>query len=45
MDLATSIAGIALKGLSLPINKKDNLILKVLYHRIGKWEYRVKSFE
>ena len=27
------------------INKKDNLILKVLYHRIGKWEYRVKSFE
>ena len=27
------------------INKKDNLKLKVLYHRIGKWEYRVKSFE
>ena len=27
------------------INKKDNLILKVLYHRIGQWEYRVKSFE
>ena len=27
------------------INKKDKLILKVLYHRIGKWEYRVKSFE
>ena len=27
------------------INKKDNLILKVLYHRIGKWEYRLKSFE
>ena len=27
------------------VNKKDNLILKVLYHRIGKWEYRVKSFE
>ena len=27
------------------INKKNNLILKVLYHRIGKWEYRVKSFE
>ena len=27
------------------INKKDNLILKVLLHRIGKWEYRVKSFE
>ena len=27
------------------INKKDNLILKVLYHRIGKWEYRVKSFK
>ena len=27
------------------LNKKDNLILKVLYHRIGEWEYRVKSFE
>tara|TARA_Y100001960_G_scaffold4325_1_gene4673 strand:- start:269 stop:949 length:681 start_codon:yes stop_codon:yes gene_type:complete len=27
------------------INKKNNLILKVLYHRIGKWEYRLKSFE
>ena len=27
------------------INKKDNLILKVLYHRVGKWEYRVKNFE
>ena len=27
------------------LNKKDNLILKVLYHRIGEWEYRVKNFE
>ena len=27
------------------VNKKDNLILKVLYHRIGEWEYRVKNFE
>ena len=27
------------------LDKKDNLILKVLYHRIGEWEYRVKSFE
>ena len=27
------------------LNKKDNLILKVLYHKIGEWEYRVKNFE
>ena len=27
------------------LNNKDNLILKVLYHRIGEWEYRVKSYE
>ena len=27
------------------LSKKDNLILKVLYHRIGEWEYRVKNFE
>jgi len=27
------------------LNKKDSLILKVLYHRIGEWEYRVKNFE
>ena len=27
------------------LNKKDNLILKVLYHRIGEWEYKVKNFE
>jgi hypothetical protein len=24
---------------------KNNLILKVLYHRMGKWEYRLKNFK
>jgi len=24
---------------------KNNLILKVLYHRLGEWEYRLKNFE
>jgi hypothetical protein len=27
------------------LNKKNNLILKVLYHRMGEWEYRLKNFE
>ena len=27
------------------LDKKNNLILKVTYTRIGEWEYRLKSFE
>ena len=27
------------------LNPKNNLIIKVLYHRMGEWEYRLKSFE
>tara|TARA_Y100000816_G_C26028696_1_gene538410 strand:+ start:411 stop:1100 length:690 start_codon:yes stop_codon:yes gene_type:complete len=27
------------------INTKNNLIYKVLYNRLGKWEYRIKNFE
>ena len=27
------------------INTKNNLILKVLYYRMGEWEYRLKSFK
>ena len=27
------------------VDKKNNLILKVTYTRIGEWEYRLKSFE
>lgn len=27
------------------LNPKNNLILKVLYHRLGNWEYRLKTFE
>ena len=26
-------------------NKKNTLILKVTYSRLGDWEYRVKNFE
>ena len=26
-------------------NKKNSLILKVSYSRMGNWEYRVKNFE
>jgi hypothetical protein len=26
-------------------NKKNSLILKVAYSRMGNWEYRVKNFE
>jgi hypothetical protein len=26
-------------------NKKNNLILKVSYSKMGKWEYRLKNFE
>ena len=26
-------------------NKKNSLILKVTYSRMGNWEYRVKNFE
>jgi hypothetical protein len=27
------------------LNKKNNLILKVKYKRMGEWEYRLKSFQ
>jgi len=27
------------------LDKKNNLILKIAYTRMGKWEYRLKSFE
>ena len=27
------------------LDKKNNLILKVTYTRIGEWEFRLKSFE
>jgi len=27
------------------LDKKNNLILKIAYTKIGKWEYRLKSFE
>ena len=27
------------------LDKKNNLILKVAYTKMGKWEYRLKSFE
>ena len=27
------------------LDKKNNLILKVVYKRMGEWEYRLKSFE
>ncbi len=27
------------------LNPENNLILKVIYHRMGKWEYRLKTFE
>ena len=27
------------------LDEKNNLILKVLYHRMGNWEYRLKNFE
>ena len=27
------------------LNKKNNLILKIAYSKMGKWEYRLKSFE
>ena len=27
------------------LDKKNNLILKVMYKRMGEWEYRLKSFE
>ncbi len=27
------------------LNKENNLILKIAYTKMGKWEYRVKSFE
>ena len=27
------------------LNTENNLILKVLYHRMGDWEYRLKNFE
>ena len=26
-------------------NKKNNLIIKISYDRMGKWEYRLKNFE
>jgi hypothetical protein len=43
------------KNISLPkdkrlnfdiwFNKKNSLILKVTYSRLGNWEYKVKKFE
>ena len=45
IDKPDIIKGLGSKNFDIWLDKKNSLIVKVTYQRMGSWEYRLKNYE